>query len=126
MKSGLWLMRVGFALVLAVAAVWVLMHRQMIDVGTIEPLLRALGIWAPVGFVLVYATGTVLLFSGALLGLAGGALFGPIWGTVWNLLGATLGATIAFVLARSIAREWVARRLGGRLRRLVDGVSAEG
>ncbi|MGA8615764.1 MAG: VTT domain-containing protein [Xanthobacteraceae bacterium] len=61
-----------------------------------------------------------------MLSLAGGALFGPIWGTVWNLLGATLGATIAFLLARSIAGAWVARRLGGRLRRLVDGVSAEG
>lgn len=93
MKSGLWLMRVGFALVLAVAAVWVLMHRQMIDVGTIEPLLRALGIWAPVGFVLVYATGTVLLFSGALLGCLGwqvvlcsarsGALSGTYLGPRW-------------------------------------------
>jgi rhodanese-related sulfurtransferase len=29
-------------------------------------------------------------------------------------------------LARSIAGAWVTRRLGGRLRRLVDGVSAEG
>ena len=120
------LMRLGFALGLAVAAVWLLTHRDMIDLGIIEPALRSLGIWAPVGFVAIYAIGTVLFFSGALLGLAGGALFGPIWGTVWNLLGATLGATIAFLLARSIAGEWVARRLGGRLRRVIDGVSAEG
>lgn len=120
------LMRLGFALVLAAAAAWLLTHREMIDLGTIEPALRSLGIWAPVGFVVVYAIGTVLFFSGALLSLAGGALFGPIWGTVWNLLGATLGATLAFLLARSIAGEWVARRLGGRLRRLVDGVGAEG
>lgn len=68
----------------------------------------------------------MLFFSGALLGLAGGALFGPIWGTVWNLLGATLGATIAFLLARGIAGRWVAQHLGGLLRRLVDGVGAEG
>ena len=106
--------------------VWLLMHREMIDVSTIELALRSLGIWAPVGFIAIYATGTVLFFSGALLGLAGGALFGPLWGTVWNLLGAMLGATIAFLLARTIAGAWVARRLGGRLRRLVDGVSAEG
>ena len=84
----------------------------MIDTATIEPALRALGIWAPVGFIAIYAIGTILFFSGALLGLAGGALFGPVWGTLWNLLGATLGATIAFLLARSIAGEWVARRLG--------------
>ena len=88
---------------LALAAAWLLTHRQIIDVGNIEPALRGLGIWAPVGFIAIYATGTVLFFSGALLSLAGGALFGPVWGTLWNLLGATLGATIAFLLARGIA-----------------------
>src|SRR5207302_2028159 len=82
--------------------------------------------WAPIGFILIYAIATVLFFSGAILSLAGGALFGPIWGTAWNLAGATLGATVAFLLARTVAGEWVARRVGGRLRRLVDGVTAEG
>jgi hypothetical protein len=120
------LVRLGLALVLALAAAWLLTRRAMIDLGTIKPALRSLGIWAPIGFVVIYATGTVLFLSGALLSLAGGALFGPIWGTVWNLLGATLGATVAFLLARGIAGAWVTRRLGGRLRRLVDGVSAEG
>jgi uncharacterized membrane protein YdjX (TVP38/TMEM64 family)/rhodanese-related sulfurtransferase len=76
--------------------------------------------------VLLYAAGTVLFFSGALLSLAGGALFGPVWGTLWNLLGATLGATLAFLIARSLGADWIAQRLGGRLRRLVDGVAAEG
>jgi uncharacterized membrane protein YdjX (TVP38/TMEM64 family) len=87
----------------------------------IEPALRALGIWAPAGFVLIYATATVLFSSGALLGLAGGALFGPVWGTLCNLIGATLGATVAFLLARTVAGERVARRVGGHLRRLVVG-----
>ena len=119
-------LRLGFLGLLAVAAIWLVIHRQMIDLSTLEPTLRALGIWAPVGFIAVYATCTVLFFSGALLSLAGGALFGPVWGTLWNLLGATLGATIAFLLTRGIAGPWVVRRLGGRLRRLVDGVSAEG
>jgi uncharacterized membrane protein YdjX (TVP38/TMEM64 family) len=120
------LLRPGFALVLAAAAVWLLTHRHLIGLATIEPALRALGFWAPLGFVVIYAAGTVLFVSGALLSLAGGALFGPVWGTIWNLLGATLGATIAFLLARGIAGTWVTRRLGGRLKRLVDGVSAEG
>ncbi len=105
---------------------WVLTHRDVLDLESIQPALRALGIWAPIGFILIYAVATVLFFSGALLGLAGGALFGPVWGTAWNLAGATLGATAAFLLARSIAGEWVARRLGGRLRDLSDGVTAEG
>jgi uncharacterized membrane protein YdjX (TVP38/TMEM64 family) len=120
------LMRLGFVLAVAVAAVWLLTHRQIIDIANVEPALHALGIWAPIGFIAVYATGTILFFSGAILSLAGGALFGPIWGTLWNLLGATLGATIAFLLARTIVRAWAVRRAGGRLRRFVDGVSAEG
>jgi uncharacterized membrane protein YdjX (TVP38/TMEM64 family) len=119
-------LRLGVLLLLAVAAVWLAMHRQMIELASLEPTLRALGIWAPVGFIAIYAVGTVLFFSGALLSLAGGSLFGPVWGMLWNLLGATLGATIAFLLARSIAGPWAARRLGQRLPRLVDGVSAEG
>ena len=61
-----------------------------------------------------------------ILSLLGGALFGPVWGTLWNLLGALLGATLAFLIARSVGAEWVAQRLGGRLRRLVEGVEAEG
>jgi sterol desaturase/sphingolipid hydroxylase (fatty acid hydroxylase superfamily)/uncharacterized membrane protein YdjX (TVP38/TMEM64 family)/rhodanese-related sulfurtransferase len=125
-RALLMVLRVGLVLLLVIAAVWLLRHRDIIELSSLEPRLHALGIWAPVGFIAIYATGTVLFFSGALLSLAGGALFGPAWGTLWNLLGATLGATIAFLLARSIAGAWVSRRLGGRLRRLVDGVSAEG
>lgn len=120
------LARLGCVLIMTLAAAWLLTYPQIIEIASIEQLLLALGIWAPIGFAVIYATGTILFFPGALLGLAGGALFGPVWGTLWNLLGATLGATIAFLLARGIAGEWVAQRLGGRLRRLVDGVSAEG
>jgi uncharacterized membrane protein YdjX (TVP38/TMEM64 family) len=103
-----------------------LTHRVLLKMEAIEPALRAQGIWAPIGFILIYATAPVLFFSGAILGLAGGALFGPVWGTVCNLIGATLGATAAFLLAPIVAGEWVARRAGGRLRRLTEGVTAEG
>jgi uncharacterized membrane protein YdjX (TVP38/TMEM64 family) len=113
------LLRFGSVFLLVVAAVWLLRHREMVDFSTLEPTLRAFGIWAPLGFVVIYAMGTVLFFSGALLSLAGGALFGPVWGTVWNLLGATLGATAAFLLARTITGQWITRRLGGKLRRLM-------
>src|SRR5690348_12748432 len=118
--------RLVLVVLLVLGAGWVVTHRDMLALESIQPALRALGIWAPIGFILIYATATVLFFSGAILSLAGGALFGPLWGTAWNLAGATLGATIAFLLARSIAGEWAARRLGGRLRRLIDGVTEEG
>jgi uncharacterized membrane protein YdjX (TVP38/TMEM64 family) len=118
--------RIAGLLMLAAGAVWIVMHRDLVDAGAIEAWLRSFGMWAPAGFVLLYAAGTVLFFSGALLSLIGGALFGPVWGTVWNLLGATLGATLAFLIARDLGADWVARRLGGQFQRLVDGAAAEG
>jgi uncharacterized membrane protein YdjX (TVP38/TMEM64 family)/rhodanese-related sulfurtransferase len=120
------LTHLALLLLLAAGAGWMLTHWDMLKLESIEPAIRTLGIWAPIGFILIYAIATGLFFSGAVLSLAGGALFGPVWGTAWNLAGATLGATVAFLLARTVAGEWVARRVGGRLRRLVDGVTAEG
>jgi len=120
------LARVAGLLVIGAGAAWAIMHRDLINTDAVEAWLCGFGVLAPVSFVLIYTAGTVLFFSGALLSLAGGALFGPVWGTLWNLLGATLGATLAFLIARSVGADWVAQRLGGRLRRLVDGVAAEG
>jgi uncharacterized membrane protein YdjX (TVP38/TMEM64 family)/rhodanese-related sulfurtransferase len=120
------LVRLALVLLLAAAIGWVLTHQDELKLESIQPALNALGVWAPIGFILIYATATVLFFSGAILSFAGGALFGPVWGTAWNLAGATLGASAAFLLARTIAGDWVARRVGGRSRRLVDGVTAEG
>jgi len=53
-------------------------------------------------------------------------LFGPFWGSLWNLLGATLGATLAFLVARYVGGDWVERKAGGLLKRLIAGVDAEG
>jgi uncharacterized membrane protein YdjX (TVP38/TMEM64 family) len=125
-RPGAAAIRLALLLLLAAGIAWLLTHRDWLRPESVAPEVTALGIWAPIGFILVYAIATVLFFSGAILSLLGGALFGPVWGTVWNLAGATLGAAIAFLLARTVAGEWVARRTGGRLRRLVDGVTAEG
>jgi uncharacterized membrane protein YdjX (TVP38/TMEM64 family) len=118
--------RIAGLLVLGACVAWVVLHRDLITTAAIETWLRGLGFWAPAGFVLIYAVGTVVFFSGALLSLAGGALFGPVWGTLWNLLGALLGATLAFLIARFIGAAWISQRLGGRLKRVIDGVEAEG
>ena len=47
-------------------------------------------------------------------------------GPVLNLAGATLGATAAFLVARYVAVDWVWRKGGARLERLIQGVEAEG
>jgi len=120
------LLRVALTLVLAAMAGWAVLHREQINLETLDAWLSALGPWAPIGYVMLFALGTVAFVPGVVFSLAGGALFGPLWGSVWNLTGATLGATLAFLVARYVAGDWVERRAGGLLRRLIDGVEAEG
>jgi uncharacterized membrane protein YdjX (TVP38/TMEM64 family)/rhodanese-related sulfurtransferase len=126
MRMGRSLLRLALALLLVTAAVWATIHRDQIDLADLDSWLGSLGLWAPVSYVVLYALGTVAFVPGVLFALAGGALFGPFWGSIWNLTGATLGATLAFLAARYIAGEWVTRKAGGLLKRLIDGVDAEG
>lgn len=118
--------RIALLLLLAAAIGWAIVYRDQINLATLDAWLGSLGLWAPVGYVVVYALATVAFVPGVVFALAGGALFGPVWGSVWNLAGATLGATLAFLVARYLAGDWVARKAGGLLKRVMDGVDAEG
>src|SRR3989442_6186148 len=75
-------------------------------------------------FVALYVVATALDFSGAVLTLAGGAVFGFVWGAVLNTIGANLGASAAFWVTRRLGREGLQAFLGTRLAAL-DRVSAE-
>ena len=119
-------LRILLAATLAGAIVWVVAGHTDIDPEHIETEVRALGLWAPLGFIAVYSISAVLFLPALLMALAGGALFGPLWGTLYNLAGATIGATLAFLVARYLASDWVARKSRGRLKRLIEGVEAEG
>ena len=108
------------------AIVWIGLHREVLGASALEQELGRFGAWAPIMFVLLYALATVLFVPGAVLTLAGGAVFGPIGGTLWNLTDATLGATIAFLIARYVASDLVAARSGEQLGRMMRGVEEEG
>jgi uncharacterized membrane protein YdjX (TVP38/TMEM64 family) len=69
--------------------------------------------WAPVVFVIVYATATALALPGSALTITGGALFGFGFGALLNSIGANIGANAAFLLAKALGREGV-ERLGGK------------
>jgi uncharacterized membrane protein YdjX (TVP38/TMEM64 family) len=103
-----------------------LLNRERIDIDLLQSQINDMGLYAPLIFIGLYIVGTLLFFPGALLTLAGGALFGPWLGTVYSLTGATLGATLAFMLSRYIGSEWVQHKAGGMLQKLLDGVEAEG
>ena len=84
-----------------------------------------LGIWAPIGFVVLYILATVALVPGGIFDLVGGAVFGPVYGSALDLLAGTLGASLAFLVARYLARDWAQKRAGPRLQSIMRSVDEE-
>jgi uncharacterized membrane protein YdjX (TVP38/TMEM64 family) len=84
----------------------------------IQALVSRFGLLAPAVHVAVYAVGTTALLPATLFTLIGAVLFGKFLGTIYNLLGATGGAALSFLVARYLGRDFAARLLTGRLRRL--------
>src|SRR6516164_8828309 len=118
--------RLALWLAIAAVTVWLALNRDRFDPALIESTIHDFGLLASLGHVVLFALGTILFVPGAIFGLVGGALFGPSWGAVLNLTGATLGATAAFLVARYAAADWVRRKAGSRLDRLMAEVEAEG
>ena len=82
----------------------------------------ALGVWAPVAFILLYACVAALSIPGAtIMTLTGGFLFGTVLGTLYNVLGATIGATLVFLVARSAFGEMLQQRAGPFLKKVEEG-----
>jgi len=81
---------------------------------------------APLVFVLIYALAAGLALPGSALTLAGGAIFGLWPGLALNWAGATLGSGIAFLLARHLGRDYVSRRLKGRVAALDQNAGSHG
>ncbi len=94
--------------------------------GALETYVLSFGVWAPVGFILLYGIATVAMVPGSVFDLAGGALWGPYLGSLINLAGGSLGAALAFLVARYIARDWVQHRAGPRTKGIMQSVDADG
>lgn len=118
--------RIAIVLALMAGLAVAVVYRDNLDAQALEHWVQEAGALAPLAFMSIYMLGTLFFLPGSVLTLAGGALFGPFWGTLYNLTGATLGATLAFLAARYLAQNWVARKAGGRMKQLLDGVEAEG
>lgn len=90
--------------------------------------IRGLGPWAPIAFVLIYATSCVLAVPASILTLGGGFIFGFGWGVTYVLIGALAGAVAAFLVGRHLAREWVARKVEGnpKFKAIDDAIAREG
>ena len=120
-----WLLVAVALLIVAGAAVTVWGFSLGLSAENLADWIAWLGIWAPIGFVALYAVATVALVPGGIFDLVGGALFGPVFGSALDLLGGTLGAALAFLVARYIARDWAQKRAGPRLQGIMRSVDEE-
>ncbi len=121
-----WLAVVVVLLVLAGGAAAAWLFDGVFTAQALEAKIVSLGIWAPIGFVLLYAIATVAMVPGSIFDLTGGALFGPYLGTLLDLTGGSLGAAGAFLVGRYLARDWVVGRAGPRTQSVMRGVDEEG
>ena len=119
-------LRMGLGVLLAVGIGLAWWSRDQWTAEAIAAWVEGLGVWGPLVFVGVYCLAPALFVPGAVLTLAGGALFGPLAGAFLSLTGATVGATVAFLLARYLAADWVEHRLGRRVQEIKAGVEREG
>ncbi|MBT8139269.1 MAG: FAD-dependent oxidoreductase [Gammaproteobacteria bacterium] len=78
-------------------------------------------------FSALYAASFALALPiGAVLTLAGGALFGLGWGVVSVSFASSIGSLLAFLAARYLLRDWVKQRFAQRMQSIDDGVQRDG
>ncbi len=80
----------------------------------LQALIQKAGLWAPLGYIALYAVGTLALLPSTPLNISGGLLFGPWWGILWTSMGAVVAAAIAFFFSRTVGRPTMEKRLAGR------------
>jgi uncharacterized membrane protein YdjX (TVP38/TMEM64 family) len=114
------------ALVVALAAVWLLVASGGLSSDRVRDAIDPLGAAAVPAFIALSALLTCALFPGPLLAGASGLLFGTALGTPVAITAATLGAVIAFCIARFVAHDAVQTLTPERLRPVQDWIERRG
>lgn len=82
--------------------------------------------WFPLLFILIYVIGVIISFSGLILTVAGGLIFGVIKGTLINVIASNIGASIAFLIGRYLGRDFVEKLVKGKLKSIDDKIEENG
>ncbi len=123
------LVKAFILVVFVVVAIYVIRFTPVKAFLTPESLsrfLEAVGIWAPLLYMLVYAVGVCLFVPGTLLTALGAAIFGPYWGFAYVWVGAMVGASAAFWIGRTLGREFADSLIGDRLKKYDDAIERNG
>ncbi len=113
-------------IVLAIIVVRFTPVRNYLTADALGNFLDAVGLWAPLVFIMIYAVGVCLFLPGTLLTGLGAAIFGAYWGFVYVWFGAMAGASAAFLIGRTLGREFSASLIGDRLKKYDDAIERNG
>jgi uncharacterized membrane protein YdjX (TVP38/TMEM64 family) len=119
-------LRLGGLAVALVTFVLVLALSGSISASKVRSWIDGYGVAAPLVFIAVSASLTVVLFPGPVLAAASGLLFGTALGTPVSICSATLGATIAFSISRWWGHDAVIALAGPRIEALREWIGRRG
>jgi len=86
-------------------------YRFLSDRQQIESFLRSLGLWAPLGLIVLQALQVAVFPIPGFFGMLGGFLFGFLPGLIYSQIGTVLGSMLAFFLAKVFGRPLVEKIL---------------
>jgi uncharacterized membrane protein YdjX (TVP38/TMEM64 family) len=123
------ILKAAILAVFVVAAIIIVRYTPVKDHLSAEALgrfLDAVGIWAPVVFMVIYTIGVCLFLPATLLTGLGAAIFGSYWGFIYVWFGAMAGASVAFWIGRTLGREFAASLIGDKLKKYDDAIERNG
>jgi len=97
------------------------------NIGKLEAAIEALGLWAPLVYMVLYIAACLFFIPGLPITIIAG-VFGAIEGTIYVSIGSTIGASLAFLVARYAMRPMVAQWAENNptFRRIDNGVKEHG
>lgn len=117
-------------LLLAMAIGASLVARQVLDLewsaASVRGLVDGLGIWGPIGMVLIVAFRIPLLLNSQIVLTASGACFGVVEGALYGALGSWFTGVMIFILIRYVDDDRFARRVPPNLRRTLELAGGRG
>jgi uncharacterized membrane protein YdjX (TVP38/TMEM64 family) len=119
-------LRLGALAVALATFVLLLALSGSISASKVRGWIDGYGAVAPLVFIAVSASLTVVLFPGPVLAAASGLLFGTALGTPVSICAATLGATIAFCISRWWGHDAVVALAGPRIAALRAWIGRRG
>lgn len=99
-------------------------HLMQNDPTQLIESLKSLGILGILFFMLIIILENVVApMPPFILYIAGGAIYGGLFGGILALIGNILGSALAFIIARKLGRDWVEKKVPGKVRKNFDNAT---